>query len=156
MLIFPHILSRTDILPQFRQDFPYWSLFSGRGALVQGSGEKIDVKVHSSPKNKWHGIWDFGPQDYAEPKFTDHITATWVADQLRKESEKPFLLACGFIVRMYHFFPPRRVYDSFKDVKLPQVAEDDWDDIPDAAHKVSMSNFKIPVHDWMEQRTVGH
>ena len=49
-------------------------------------------------------------------------------------------MACGFYRPHVPFFPPRRVYESFKDVELPEVIEDDWDDIPDAARKVSMSN----------------
>ena len=61
------------------------------------------------------------------------------------------MLACGFYRPHVPFFPPRRVYESFKDVKLPEVVEDDWKDIPDAARKVSMSNPKIPVHEWMKQ-----
>ena len=129
---------------------------TGRYSQIEGprAGQwrkGLDQKVHSGPQNKWHGIWDFGPQDYEESKFTDHITATWVADQLSKESAKPFLLACGFYRPHVPFFPPRRVYESLKDVKLPEVVEDDWKDIPDAARKVSMSNPKIPVHEWMKQ-----
>ena len=61
-------------------------------------------------------------------------------------------MACGFYRPHVPFFPPRRVYESFKDVELPEVIEDDWDDIPDAARKVSMSNPKIPVHEWMKQK----
>ena len=129
---------------------------TGRYSQIEGprAGQwrkGLDQKVHSDPQNKWHGIWDFGPQDYEESKFTDHITATWVADQLGKDFDKPFLLACGFYRPHVPFFPPRRVYESFKDVKLPEVVEDDWKDIPDAARKVSMSNPKIPVHEWMKQ-----
>ena len=129
---------------------------TGRHSQIEGprAGQwrkGLDRKVHSGPQNKWHGIWDFGPQDYEESKFTDHITATWVADQLGKDFAKPFLLACGFYRPHVPFFPPRRVYESFKDVKLPEVVEDDWKDIPDAARKVSMSNPKIPVHEWMKQ-----
>ncbi len=129
---------------------------TGRYSQIEGprAGQwrkGLDQKVHSDPQNKWHGIWDFGPQDYDESKFTDHITATWVADQLGKDFDKPFLLACGFYRPHVPFFPPRRVYESFKDVKLPEVVEDDWNDIPDAARKVSMSNPKIPVHEWMKQ-----
>jgi arylsulfatase A-like enzyme len=110
----------------------------------------LDQKVHNKPKG-WHRTWDFGPQDYDESKFTDHITATWVAEQLGKKSDKPFFLSCGFYRPHVPFFPPRRVYDSFKEVKLPEVRDNDWDDIPDAARKVSMSNPKIPTHDWMKQ-----
>ena len=29
--------------------------------------------------------------------------------------------------------------------------EDDWNDIPDAARGVSLSNPKIPTHDWMRE-----
>ena len=49
------------------------------------------------------------------------------------------------------FFPPRRVYDGVGDVQLPLVDDDDWDDIPDAARTVSMSNPKIPTHKWMRE-----
>jgi arylsulfatase A-like enzyme len=110
-----------------------------------------DRKVHDKPKGL-HGIWDFGPQDYDESKFTDHVVATWVAEQLDRKHGKPFLLTLGFYRPHVPFFPPRRVYDSFKNVQLPRVDDDDWNDIPDAARKVSMSNSKIPTHDWMREK----
>lgn len=110
----------------------------------------LDQKVHDKPK-QWHGIWDFGPQDYDESKFTDHITATWVADQLGNKHDKPFFLAFGFYRPHVPFFPPRRVYDSFEGVQLPRVDADDWNDIPGAARKVSSGNEKIPTHDWMRE-----
>ncbi len=111
----------------------------------------LDQKVHDKPKG-WHRTWDFGPQDYEETKFTDHVTATWVAEQLGSEHEKPFFLSCGFYRPHVPFFPPRRVYDSLKNVQLPPVHEDDWNDLPDAAQKVSLSNPKIPTHDWMKDK----
>ncbi|MDP6358024.1 MAG: sulfatase [Planctomycetota bacterium] len=110
----------------------------------------LDQKVHDKPKG-WHRIWDFGPQDYDETKFTDHVTASWVAEQLGKKRYKSFFLAFGFYRPHVPFFPPRRVYDSLKDVKLPSIAEDDWNDLPDAARKVTLSNPKIPTHDWMRE-----
>ena len=157
----PEFLKQHVTLPSHFAANGYKTLSSGKifhtGRYFQVQGPRagqwrkgLDQKVHQKPKG-WHGIWDFGPQDYDESKFTDHITATWVAEQLGKKSDKPFLLACGFYRPHVPFFPPRRVYESFKDVKLPEVVEDDWDDIPDAARKVSMSNAKIPVHDWMKQ-----
>ena len=48
----------------------------------------LDQAVHKKPK-RWHRTWDFGPQDYDESKFTDHVTATWVADQLGRKHDKP-------------------------------------------------------------------
>ncbi|MDG2223300.1 MAG: sulfatase [Rubripirellula sp.] len=116
------------------------------GQWLQGA----DKKVHDKPAG-WHGIWDFGPQDYDESKFTDHVVATWVTEQLGNKHDKPFFLAFGFYRPHVPFFPPRRVYDRFKSVQLPRVDDDDWNDIPDAARKVSMSNPKIPTHDWMRE-----
>lgn len=108
----------------------------------------LDKKVHDKPK-QWHKTWDFGPQGYDESQFTDHVTATWVVEQLSSDHDKPFFLAFGFYRPHVPFFPPQRVYNSFRDVQLPQVDDDDWSDIPDAARKVSMSNPKIPTHEWM-------
>lgn len=110
----------------------------------------LDKKVHDKPKG-WHGIWDFGPQDYDESKFTDHVVATWVTEQLGNKHDKPFFLAFGFYRPHVPFSPPRRVYDRFENVQLPRVDDDDWNDIPDAAREVSLSNPKIPTHDWMRE-----
>ncbi len=111
---------------------------------------RLDQMVHEKPR-KWHRIWDFGPQDYDESKFTDHVVATWVAEQLLDATqEKPFFLAVGFYRPHVPFFPPRRVYDSFENLQLPKVDEDDWSDIPDAARGLTLSNPKIPTHDWMK------
>ena len=110
----------------------------------------LDKKVQHKPKG-WHSTWDFGPQDYAKSKFTDHIVATWATGQLGIQHSKPFFLALGFYRPHVPFFPPRDVYDSLDDVQLPPVDDNDWNDIPDAARGVSMSNLKIPTHDWMRE-----
>ena len=110
----------------------------------------LDQKVHQKPRG-WHGIWDFGPQNYDETEFTDHIVASWAAEQLREERERPFFLSVGFYRPHVPFFPPQRVYDELTDAQLPPVKDDDWSDLPDAARKVTLSNPKIPTHEWMRQ-----
>jgi arylsulfatase A-like enzyme len=158
----PEFLKRHVNLPAHFAANGYKTISAGKifhtGRYSQIEGPRagqwrmgLDRKVHDKPKG-WHRTWDFGPQDYEETKFTDHITATWVAEQLGKESDKPFFLSCGFYRPHVPFFPPRRVYDSLEKVALPEVREDDWDDLPDAARKVSLSNPKIPTHDWMKEK----
>ena len=110
----------------------------------------LDQPVHRKPKG-WHRTWDFGPKDYDETKFTDHVTATWIAEQLGNKHDKPFFLCVGFYRPHVPFFPPRRIYDSFKNVQLPRVDDDDWSDLPDAARRVTLSNSKIPTHEWMKE-----
>ncbi|MFT5469153.1 MAG: arylsulfatase A-like enzyme [Verrucomicrobiales bacterium] len=127
----------------------------GHKAHVQGPKlgqwrKGLDQAVHKKPKG-WHGIWDFGPQDYDETKFTDHVTASWAAEQLRKRHDGPFFLSVGFYRPHVPFFPPRRVYETFGHVQLPRVNEEDWRDLPDAARKLTLSNPKIPTHEWMRE-----
>ena len=110
----------------------------------------LDQPVHKKPKG-WHRIWDFGPQDYDETKFTDHVTASWVVEQLTRKHGKPFFLSAGFYRPHVPFFPPRRVYDTVKDVQLPRVKDDDWSDLSDAARELTLSNPRIPTHDWMRE-----
>ena len=110
----------------------------------------LDRAVHEKPKG-WHRIWDFGPQDYDEAKFIDHLTATWAVRQLETEQPTPFFLALGFYRPHVPFFSPRRVYETVRDAQLPPVMEADWQDIPAAARGVSMSNPKIPTHEWMKE-----
>ena len=110
----------------------------------------LDQPVHEMPKG-WHKIWDFGPQDYDETKFTDYVTASWVTEQLERKHDRPFFLSVGFYRPHVPFFSPRRVYNTLKNVQLPPVKDDDWSDIPDAARKLTLSNTKIPTHEWMRE-----
>ena len=161
----PGFLKSHVSLPVHFSKSGYKTLTSGKvfhgGATIQKHFEVVgprpgqwlkglDQKVHDKPK-QWHGTWDFGPQDYEESKFTDHVVANWTADQLAAEHGKPFFLAVGFYRPHVPFFPPRRVYSTFENVQLPDVDEDDWNDIPDAARRVTLSNPKIPTHDWMKE-----
>ena len=109
---------------------------------------ELDQAVHKKPKG-WHRIWDFGPQEYDETKFADHVTATWACKQLAKTYEAPIFLSVGFYRPHVPFFPPQRVYDSLTDVTLPEVRPDDWSDLPQSAHELTLTNPKIPTHDWM-------
>jgi len=113
------------------------------GQWLQG----LDQVVHEKPDG-WHAIWDFGPQDYEESKFVDYVTASWVIQQLTSTKEKPFFLSVGFYRPHVPFFPPSRVYEVLSEVQLPPVKKDDWNDLSEAARKLTLSNAKIPIHDW--------
>jgi len=110
----------------------------------------LDKAVNKKPK-QYHATWDFGPQKYPEEKFIDYKVASWGVDQLAKSYEKPFFCALGFYRPHVPFFPPERVFNKFKNVKLPTVKENDWQDIPRAAKGITLNNKKIPTHEWMNQ-----
>ena len=115
-----------------------------------GQWSKYDQPVHKKPKH-YHGIWDFGPQNYDEEQFIDYQIASWGVEQLHATHDGPFFMAIGFMRPHVPFFPPARVYDSISSARLPEVKEDDWDDLSEAARIATLSNVKIPTHDWMKQ-----
>ncbi|MDH3652406.1 MAG: sulfatase, partial [Saprospiraceae bacterium] len=112
--------------------------------------EAHDEPVQEKPE-QYHPIWDFGPQNYDEEEFVDYRIASWGVKQLQEKHDKPFFCALGFMRPHVPFFPPQRVYNSMKDTHLPKVKEDDWSDLPEAAAKLTLSNEKIPTHDWMKE-----
>jgi arylsulfatase A-like enzyme len=112
--------------------------------------KELDQPVHEKPE-QYHRIWDFGPQHYDEEKFIDHQVASWAVEQLGKTHDKPFFCTVGFYRPHVPFFPPVRVYDKLKNVQLPPTKDDDWSDLSEAARKLTLSNVKIPTHDWMKE-----
>lgn len=109
-----------------------------------------DQAVQEKPEH-YHSIWDFGPQDYDEELFVDYEIASWGVQQLKEQHDKSFLMAIGFMRPHVPFFPPERVYDSVTGARLPEVKEDDWSDLSIAARNLTLSNEKIPTHDWMKE-----
>ncbi len=157
----PSFLARHVSLPRHFEAGGYKTLTAGKvfhggsprqsqvvgprpGQWLQGR----DRPVHEKPAGL-HATWDFGPQHYDEANFVDHVVASWAVQQLEARHEKPFFLSVGFYRPHVPFFPPVRVYNTLGDVRLPRVIENDWSDLSDAARKLTLSNKKIPTHDWM-------
>ena len=110
---------------------------------------KNDKAVNSKPRH-YHRIWDFGPQRYDEKAFVDYGIASWGVKQLKEQHDKPFFIALGFMRPHVPFFPPIRVYNRVHNARLPKVKDDDWNDLSDSARKLTLSNKKIPTHEWMK------
>jgi arylsulfatase A-like enzyme len=157
-------LKQHTSLPAYFRKHGYHILTSGKIFHTSEPGNYSHVKgprpgftaqgkdkfIHSDPK-RWHKIWDFGPQEYAEEAFVDHVVASWAVEQLERKMKSPFFMSVGFYRPHVPFFPPKRVYDKFDNIQLPRVKADDWDDIPEAARELTLGNPKIPTHDWMQQ-----
>ena len=115
-----------------------------------GFWSKQDKAIQKKPEH-YHKIWDFGPQSYDEENFIDYEIGSWGVEQLKQKHDEPFFCAIGFMRPHVPFFPPERVYNSMNNVHLPNVKEDDWSDLSEAARKLTLSNKKIPTHEWMKQ-----
>ena len=151
-------------LPHYFRKHGYHTLTAGKVFHTSEPGNYSQVKgpspgftaegkdkfIHSDP-SQWHKIWDFGPQSYAEEDFVDHIVASWAVEQLGREMKQPFFMSVGFYRPHVPFFPPKRVYEKFEGAVLPKIDANDCDDIPEAARALTLSNPKIPTHEWMQQ-----
>jgi len=89
------------------------------------------------PKRPLNGIpntahFDWGPVDVGDEKMGDSQVASWAISQLRKKHDKPFFLACGFFRPHLPWYVPQNYFDMSPadKVTLPNVKEDDLDDVP--------------------------
>ncbi len=92
--------------------------------------------VNSIPKT---AHFDWGPLDVPDEKMGDHQVADWVIGQLGRQHDKPFFLACGIYRPHLPWYVPQKYYDLFDAEKLtlPNVPDDDLDDIPAAGVKMA-------------------
>ncbi len=114
-----------------------------------GQRIKLDRRHYLLPKPT-HPFWDFGPQDYAEDRFIDHIDATWTIEQLNAKHDKPFLMATGFYRPHAPFYSPTRVHSSVPEhPALPPTKTEDRDDLSPPAIALASAG---PQHDWFEKK----
>jgi len=143
-------LSDIQTLPQY---------FRAHGYVAKGSGKTFHG--HYPDPASWDEYWpsltrqrpddplpkarpingipntahfDWGPLDVSKEEMSDWQVADWVIGQLEKDHEKPFFLACGFFRPHLPWYVPREYFDKFPlaSISLPEVREDDVNDIPEA------------------------
>jgi arylsulfatase A-like enzyme len=90
-----------------------------------------------------------------ESKMADTIGAEWAADFLKQKHEKPFFLAYGSYAPHKPNYAPKKYFDLYPvdKIKLPEVREDDLDDLPPkirkTIHRISKLHLNIVEHgDW--------
>jgi arylsulfatase A-like enzyme len=90
-----------------------------------------------APGSKAH--FDWGPLDVSNEEMGDWQVADWVIEQLNKKHENPFFLACGFFRPHLPWYVPQKYFDMYPSdtISLPNVKEDDLEDIPEAGKKMA-------------------
>lgn len=75
----------------------------------------------------------FGPTDLPEEKTRDYGLADTTIEQLQRDFDQPFFIACGFKLPHTPWIAPRKYFDMYdpEDIVLPDVKLDDLDDVPD-------------------------
>jgi arylsulfatase A-like enzyme len=96
-----------------------------------------DLPVHTGQNlngmNIWH--WDWGVIDKNVDDMDDAKVAAWTAAALQQTRDRSAFLSIGFYHPHAPWYAPRKYFDMFplETIQLPEVKEDDLDDIPEIA-----------------------
>ena len=154
------ILPDAELLPKYFARHGYWA--GGSGKLLhyfidaQSWDEYFPAKETENPFPRTlypqqrpvnlprGGPWQYGETDWGGLDATDEefggdwLVSKWVSEQLSKQHDKPFFLACGIYRPHEPWFVPQKYFDLFplKDIQLsPGYREDDLDDLPPAGKR---------------------
>ena len=86
--------------------------------------------------------FDWGPVDAEDGDMGDWKVADWARGELAKEHDKPFFLAVGIFRPHLPWYVPKKYFDMYPpdQITLPNVKEDDLDDIPPIGKKIARPN----------------
>ncbi len=99
------------------------------------------------------GHFDWGPIDVDDEDMGDWKVSQWAIGELQKDHKKPFFLGVGFFRPHLPWYVPRKYFEMFpsEKVTLPNVKEDDLDDIPPLGREMARTNDHkkvIQTHNW--------
>ncbi len=154
------ILPDAELLPKYFANRGYWSAGSGKILHyfidAQSWDEYYPAKETEDPFPRTlypekrpvslprGGPWQYGETDWGGLDATDEefggdwLVSKWIGEQLGKQHDKPFFLACGIYRPHEPWFVPNKYFDQFPldDIQLPSgYREDDLEDLPPAGKR---------------------
>ena len=96
------------------------------------------------------GPWQYVETDWAALDVTDEeyggdwLVTKWIGEQLTRDHEKPFFLACGIYRPHEPWFVPAKYFEPFplESIQLPPgYREDDLDDLPPSGQKMGPNRY---------------
>ena len=96
----------------------------------------LGLDIANSEGFDWHA---FRVDDSAMP---DHRRVDWAIERLGEERDQPLFLALGFHMPHLPWYVPERYFELHprEGIRLPEVREDDLDDVPPAARELVASD----------------
>jgi len=85
----------------------------------------------------FQGEFDWGVLDQPEAAYGDALAVAWANRFLQQKHAKPFFLAVGLWHPHIPMFAPQKYFDMYPDPKLPEVPENDLDDLPPMGQKLA-------------------
>lgn len=116
------------------QEFDVWG-YHGSGGKPRPEKRIINL-ADPSDVGKWHPLMDWGVFPEHDHQQDDYKVATWAVDTLgelsKNNSEKPFMLYCGFRRPHVPCFAPQKWFDLYPEdsLMMPPILKGDRDDTP--------------------------
>ncbi|MBT3751237.1 MAG: sulfatase [Bacteroidetes bacterium] len=166
----PDPRSWDEYFPSKIQHFPYYFLPDYDSIKQEMHFTKQDNEIREDdPKgNKftmphYRGMYvafDFEPLPFSAEETGDYSSVKWVSEQLAKEHDKPFFLACGIYRPHLPWYVPQEFFDKFpiEDIQLPKVLENDLEDLPKTGQRTARTFWhnKILENDLWKEAVQGY
>lgn len=177
------ILPDAELLPKYFSRHGYWSAGSGKILhyfIDAGSwDEYFPAKETEDPFPRTlypkerpvnlpvGGPWQYKETDWAALDATDEefggdwLVSKWIGEQLQKQHDKPFFLACGIYRPHEPWFVPKKYFEPFplETIQLPPgYREDDLEDVPPAGKQRGPNRYfpHIRKHGQWKQGIQGY
>ncbi|WP_236622234.1 sulfatase-like hydrolase/transferase [Novipirellula maiorica] len=160
------VMPDAELIPKYFSKHGYWS--AGSGKILHYIIDAQSWDEYNPPKETEDpfprtlypeqrpvslprgGPWqyietDWGGLDATDEEFGgDWLVSKWIGEQLSREHDKPFFLACGIYRPHEPWFVPQKYFDQFPldEIQLPPgYAPDDIDDLPPAGKKLARNRY---------------
>lgn len=168
------VLPEAELLPRYFSRHGYWSAGSGKMLHYIIDPPSWDdyfpdkAKDDPFPRTFYPkqrpvslprgGSWQYVETDWAALDVTDEqfggdwLVTQWIGEQLRREHDKPFFLACGIYRPHEPWFVPKQYFEPFplESIQLPAgYKADDLDDLPAEGRRIARNRYfeHIQKHD---------
>lgn len=160
------VLPQAELLPRYFSRHGYWSAGSGKLLHYVIDPPSWDDYFPDKAKNDPFprtfypkerpvslprgGPWQYVETDWAALEVTDEefggdwLVTQWIGEQLSREHEKPFFLACGIYRPHEPWFVPKAYFEPFQleTIQLPPgYLETDLDDVPAEGQRIARNRY---------------
>lgn len=160
------VMPQAELLPRYFSRHGYWSAGSGKMLHYVIDPQSWDdyfpdrEKDDPFPRTFYPeerpvslprgGPWQYVETDWAALDVTDEefggdwLVTKWIGEQLRRQHEKPFFLACGIYRPHEPWFVPKKYFEPFplESIQLPPgYKADDLDDVPPAGQQIARNRY---------------
>jgi arylsulfatase A-like enzyme len=147
-------LRKATSLPKLFKDSGYF--VASYGKIAHGwdfrrlCDDRIPHKRDPAPPDApflpfTRGEQDWGPTHLAEDQMNDSKYASAAIEQLQKQHDRPFFIACGLFHPHMPWYVPQKYFDMFPldKVVTPEILKNDLDDVPPLGREITKGKSRF-------------